>query len=549
MTSTEKSYAAAEPSKATSWASDAVLRALVPGVFWILPLIWAAVYLLPPINFDSSLILSVSQRWLDGERLYVDLVDVNPPLIFALNLIPAAIAKLTGFDAPVTLILCILTLIAVCVWLSVRILPAALHSDDATVRMILPPLILYALVIFPGEMFSQREHLMLITLFPYTLLASARVANVPVPAGRRFAIAILAAIGFALKPHFLAIPALIELYVLLRRGIKPWITGIVPWTMAVIIGAYPIAAWFLTPEYFTDVLPLVLSTYSEVGGATPFTVLLGNQLGPALLIMIPVGIAAYLARVNDLIRMIVLAGIGAAASGVLQDKGWPYHLLPAFALAFVLAGLAVAAALDRLVPSPAKTGMRMGPPASARAIVGVVLLVFVAYTVNERRTFYDQYGYSDSLAAQLVRIVKPYVDGQYVLILSPGVYPHFPMLNYAHAKLGLRFQTIWPLQGAYEECAPDGPRYHSREDMPDSEKAIDRAVIEDFAKYKPPVVIIDKIPGIRFCGGKDFDLLEYYLRQPGFAQEMEHYDLLTQYDRYIIYKRRPDAPDAQSPDE
>jgi hypothetical protein len=135
------------------------------------------------------------------------------------------------------------------------------------------------------------------------------------------------------------------------------------------------------------------------------------------------------------------------------------------------------------------------------------------------------------------------------MILSPGVYPHFPMLNYANAKLGLRFQTIWPLQGAYEECDANGPRYHSRDEMPEAERALDRAVVEDFNKYKPPLVIIDKIPGIKYCGGKDFDLLEYFLRQPGFAREMARYDLLTQFDRYIIFKRRTDTPTAPSRDQ
>jgi hypothetical protein len=548
MALTDKPHTAVEPPN-TSSMGDAVLRALVPGVFWILPLIWAAVYLLPPANFDSSLILSISQRWLDGERLYIDLVDVNPPLIFAVNLIPAVIAKFTGISAPLVLVLCILTLIAVAFWLSVKTLPAALHNGDGMVRMMLPPLILYALVIFPGEMFSQREHLMLVTLFPYTLLASARVANVPVPTGRRLAIAILAAVGFALKPHFLVIPALIELFILMRRGIKVSIRDFVPWVMAGFFVLYLIAARFLTPAYFTDVLPLVFSTYSEVGGATPMTILLGNQLGPALLLIIPLGIAAYIARLSDLTRMIVLAAVGAAAGGMLQDKGWPYHLLPALALAFVLAGLAVAAALDRLTPSAAKTGMHMSPPPAARAVAGVVLLVFIAYTINERRTFYDQYGFSDSPAGQLLKVVKPNAEGQHVLILSPGVYPHFPMLNYANAKLGLRFQTIWPLQGAYEECEASGPRYHSRDEMPEAERALDRAVIEDFDKYKPPLVIIDKIPGIKYCGGKDFDLLEYFLRQPGFAREMARYDLLTQFDRYIIFKRRADTPTAASPDQ
>jgi hypothetical protein len=532
--------------KAPPWAAGSLLTALVPAVFWFLPLIWAAVYLLPPINFDVSLILSVSQRWLDGERLYVDLIDVNPPLIFVINLIPAAISKFTGLGAPETLILCILALIGACVWLSVKILPAALYNGDGTVRMILPPLILFALVMFPGEMFGQREHLMLATLFPYTLLAAARAANRPVPPGRRVAVAVLAAIGFALKPHFLVIPALIELFVLSKRGFRVWVRGLVPWTMAIFLVAYALAAWFLTPAYFTDVLPLVLSTYSKVGGATPLTVVLGNYLGPALLVIVPLGIAAYIAPVPALIRMLVLAGVGAAASGVLQDKGWPYHLLPALSLAFVIAGLIVAAALDRLIAESGRDAHGPPPPA-ARAVVGAVLLIFIAITINVRNTFYDQWGFKLSPAGQLLAAVKPVAEGKPVLILSPGVYPHWPMLNYAHDRLALRFQTIWPLQGAYENCKDGEPRYHSRREMPESERVFVKAVVEDFIKYKPPIVIIDKVPGIRYCGGRDFDLTEYFVRQPGFADEFENYDLLMQMDRYIIYKRRPEGE--VSPDE
>ncbi|MGE5537428.1 MAG: hypothetical protein ACM30I_02345 [Gemmatimonas sp.] len=541
QTSTTAGHAKAPPS-----AGGELLTALVPALFWFLPLIWAAVYLLPPVNFDVSLVLSVSQRWLEGERLYVDLIDVNPPLIFVINLIPAAISKVTGFPAPQTLILCILALIGACVWLSVKILPAALYNGDGTVRMILPPLILFALVIFPGEMFGQREHLMLATLFPYTLLAAARAANRPVPPGRRVAVAVLAAIGFALKPHFLAVPALIELFVLSQRGFRVWIRGLVPWTMAIFQIAYALAAWFGTPEYFNTVLPLVVSAYSKVGGATPMTVILGNQLGPALLIMIPLGIAAYLARVPALIRMLFLAGIGAAASGVLQDKGWPYHLLPAFALSFVIAGAMVASALDRLVAQGGRDPHGPPPPA-ARAVIGAVLLTFIAVTINIRNTFYDQWGFSQSPSGQLLAAIKPVAEGVPVLILSPGVYPHWPMLNYAHDKLALRFQTIWPLQGAYEDCGPDDPRYHSRRQMPEAERVFDQAVVEDLVKYKPPVVIIDKVPGIKYCGGRDFDLIEYFVRQPGFAEEFEKYDLLMQLDRYIIYKRRPEGETA--PDE
>jgi hypothetical protein len=171
-------------------------------------------------------------------------------------------------------------------------------------------------------------------------------------------------------------------------------------------------------------------------------------------------------------------------------------------------------------------------------MVGLVLLMFVSLSIYVRSTFYDQWGFQYTAAAELTKIVKPYAEGKSILVLSPGVYPIFPMLNYAHAKMALRFETIWPLQGAYSRCVHNGPRYHAPKDVTPSERALNQAVAEDFAKYKPPLVIIDKIAGISRCGGKDFDLSEYFLSQPQFAAEMGDYDLLTQYDRYMIYKRR-----------
>src|SRR5690242_274204 len=94
------SLTAADAAEARSRASGRLLELLVPGAFWALALVWAVVNLLPPINFDEALILTISERWLGGERLYIDLIDVNPPLIFILNLVPAAIERITGLSGP-----------------------------------------------------------------------------------------------------------------------------------------------------------------------------------------------------------------------------------------------------------------------------------------------------------------------------------------------------------------------------------------------------------------------------------------------------------------
>src|SRR3954464_10558169 len=62
---------------------------------WLRLLAWLpgfclmGVVLGPPLNHDAAAVLAFTQRWLGGEGLYTDLIDINPPLIFLLNL-PAA---------------------------------------------------------------------------------------------------------------------------------------------------------------------------------------------------------------------------------------------------------------------------------------------------------------------------------------------------------------------------------------------------------------------------------------------------------------------------
>ena len=88
-------------------------------------------------------------------------------------------------------------------------------------------------------------------------------------------------------------------------------------------------------------------------------------------------------------------------------------------------------------------------------------------------------------------------------------------------------------------CQPTDPRYHEAAQMTDSERLFDRMLIEDLAKNKPRLVVIDKIPGIPWCGGEEFDFLAYFLRQPAFAAEWKNYEYIAVYDRYNLYKRIP----------
>src|ERR1039458_10645541 len=54
------------------------------------------------VNVDVSWFITIAEKWLDGQRLYVDIVDVNPPASMFLYVVPALLARLSGLPAEFT---------------------------------------------------------------------------------------------------------------------------------------------------------------------------------------------------------------------------------------------------------------------------------------------------------------------------------------------------------------------------------------------------------------------------------------------------------------
>lgn len=520
------------PKSATAFLPASVRAWLLPGVFLALPLLWVIAYFFPPMNQDVGVILSVTERWVSGERLYLDVIDVNPPLIFMLTLIPVALAKVLPLDSASALMICVLTLAGWAVWASYRLMVALAVAEESSLHLLLLPLLIFDLIVFPSEMFAQREHLMALGMFPYLLLAAARCEGRRVSVAFALSIAVISALGFALKPHFLIIPLAVELYLLCVRGLRSSFRDFVPWIMVLTMAAYAAVAWYVTPAYFDFVLPLVMSSYEELGGTSYFSILTGRHLSPYLFMAIPLTIAAFGMRWPHVMRLTGIVALAAAVAGVSQDKGWPYHLLPTQMAAILLFGWAAAHMMDRLRHS-GEVAMQVG-----RSLIALMLLMIYGLAGALRLGLYDQLDYGNSQAGQWQRILERHADGESVLMLTPGIYPHFPAMNYVNIKPASRFVTVWPLQGAYEGCKADDPRYHAAEQMPEAERLYNRMLIEDLVKNKPRLVVIDKIPGIPWCGGEEFDFLEYFLMQPDFAAEWQNYEYTAVYDRYLLYTRK-----------
>ena len=215
--------------------------------FLVAPLPWVLAYLQPPLNHDAAALLHYAARWLAGEKLYVDLIDVNPPLVFVLDLLPAAIARLTPIAAPSALILCVLAWIGFGFALSWKLLRVEPGTVSGIHRYLFPPLFLFIMIVYPGSEFAQREHLMIVSTLPYLLLAQARLEGRETARSLVFATTLFAGVAFALKPHFLLIPFLVEALILLSIGIRRALRDPVPWMLGAVFLAYGVFVLLVTP--------------------------------------------------------------------------------------------------------------------------------------------------------------------------------------------------------------------------------------------------------------------------------------------------------------
>jgi hypothetical protein len=207
--------------------------------------------------------------------------------------------------------------------------------------------------------------------------------------------------------------------------------------------------------------------------------------------------------------------------------------MPGIVGTLVLFGLTIGTTLDRLMPRAANAA-RGARDALVLAVMGLGLYMFVL----EDDPFRKQITYPSSPVAHLLKVVKKYAKHGRVLVLSPGIYPHYPMVNYARATMAMPFMTMWLLQGIYLECDGTEQRYHDPEDMDPPEQFAFNSVAKNLANLKPGVVIEDVDPGIAWCADSGaFSYLDYFLRNPVFAEEWKNYYLLESFDRYRIYAR------------
>lgn len=504
--------------------------AVMARVLHFLPYLYMVGFFWPPMNHDVAALVETSRRWLGGERLFVDLIDVNTPLTFVLHTLPTLLSQVSGIPVALGTVGLIVTAVLASGIASRHFILTGPLGRGGLARDALPFVVAFVLAMSPGQEFGQREHLMLCGALPYVLLAGIRVER-PVHWRTGLLVGLFAGIGFAMKPYFLVIPLLIEAYLLTRRPLATSFRDPAPWMIAAAVAVHAVLILFVFPAYIENVLPLAFAEYLSVGEG-PFSVLFGSAMSATTVALGLLTGIVLLGQRNPAHILVALLALGGLLLCIMQGKGWSYHTIPAIASTLFLLAIVVVDQIDRRLA-------RVGSQRAGSLAVGAALLAIIAYPYFlANQPFAYQGRYQTSAAKRMGDIIAVEAPNRKIFAFAPGIYPFFPTILYEKTTLAGRYLTMWPIQGLYARCLPNGKLYRDPSEMSALEKRVEDEIVRDFIAAKPDIIFNDRVPGIPRCGPDVFDYITYFSHDPRFAAALAAYEPAYEFDRYTVWRKK-----------
>jgi len=380
------------------------------------------------IQHDQAFYVECGWRLVHGGVPYLDFFDINPPLIMYLNAAPAAVALAIGVNPIPVFVVALTILSGWSAWAALRVTRSVARGDVLTdLCLLMAPLGACAPLRGPIDV-GQREHLFLLLYFPYFLIRVLRArGTLPVSPPAAFGYGIAAAAGACLKPYF-AIPILlVEIDSLARCRARTLIAPEVLGALAFVTlyaGSLLLLPSPALEVFLHRIVPMVEHGYGDLNPVT--RPLLWHAIQWSL---VAAALAAVARQTESWTRAlavpVALFTIGGFAIGVLQQKGWSYHYVPARAGVWLLGSLALVASIEwasRWLPAA-----RHARPAAAVAMFCTLL----AWPLLHQRMISGAYGF----APMLSKYSQP---GDAVVIMSESVGYGHPAVLQTERRFGSR---------------------------------------------------------------------------------------------------------------
>lgn len=490
------------------------------AVYLIVALIAAGTawfHLSGPLGPDVSWLITVSERILDGGRLYIDILEPNPPMAGYLYMPPVLLARALGLSPEPLVVLSTIGFGLVTTGFSARLV-----TENKLLKHpeLFWPVTLLLFLSAWGEDFAQREHFAAMAGLPLVVSLALHATGIR-PRAQVWIIAGLAG-GFmlAIKPHF-ALPILLGvLYVAWRRrSIRP-VFAPEMWLAGSLFAAFCLATVVFYPAFLTNILPVATTVY--IPDRRPLWLLLITRAAVYFEVTLLLGLIGFRqhVRVSPLLGVMFAMSLGFFLSYLAQGKGYPYQILPGVALigSFALLGFAEQGQQkNRLLDSTL--------PILAGAVFAIMPMIDDVAQWHKRQGLIDA--------------VRPYGEGLRIANVTPDLTVGSPLHRLVHGELvnappGLLMSiSAWRLR---LERHPD-PEWTAKIDAFEN---AERLQLRSDLVARPPDIVVTAVDG--------FDWLEWARKDPELAGILSGYQQFgtVDFDGYelVLLKRQGLEPKA-----
>lgn len=389
-------------------------RTAIWAVAVVLVLSCLGFHMFAPLGPDVSWLLTVSERMLDGQALYVDIMEPNPPMAGLLYILPVGLARLLAIPAEPLVVLFTTAFGLATTMLAARVIKTTGLAARVDLFVLLS--ILLAVVAW-GEDFAQREHFATMAAVPVIVAIAARAAGHRLPLALWLPIGLAGGLLLAIKPHFALAMLLPLIYAIWKRGSAAPLLSAELWIAGLAILGFLAMTWVWFPGFFSTVLPAANAVYVPDRRSLP-VLLLGIPSAMVfevtLLVALIVFRKAILAR--PLHATLFLASVGFALVYVAQGKGFPYHIAPAQ----VMLSLALVGALiERGDAARSRSDMLI-----ALAAAGVLAVLPMVNAVKVRQIWEGE-----------AAVLRPYGEGLRIANLTTDLAATSPLHRMVRGEL------------------------------------------------------------------------------------------------------------------
>lgn len=508
------------------------------------------------IGFDQAKYLIMADMLWHGKTLYVDIIDLNPPLICYISLIPSLASALFNIPASLAFSLFIWCLSVYCVTAIYAVATKAKGQLNwPLINTFTLSIAIYEFMLTTNRLrflfeWGQREHIFMLSYWPFFFLRYLRWQQLSMPPWLAIPVGAIAGCGMCLKPYFFIPAILTELYWLIQskeRSIRPFLKVEIA-AAATVAALYTLHFKLLSAAeqhaYFDLLMPLTISGYKFFERSTVYLCNYNFTCSEDVLIhsLCCAALAFALVRLEPFLAPVCVVMFSSYFIYFIQGKGFPLHLFPLNQSAFVLQNMTLIALYKTIKEQVVQTRLfNQTHLGGKKWLIGTLALAaLTAWLADNCWKDYKQeassnqfdlasIGYKGHASAEdLAPLAKPIIEytrvGDYVAIIGESTEPNATTILQLRRKSATRHIDLTML-GPFRFVRDNVPQVWQK--FPNQLNEFIDQLVQDLKETSPTIVLLQN--------GQTTDWLSEFK----FSQRsLNNYEQIGEEDNFTIYKKK-----------